>query len=498
MTFMLTTTSALTNNAFNQFDLYGSLFEEYLDLESLDSSGSNTADGEMKTQSGEAGIQDPDDIGMFDGQKEDTHTCTPSSQSMQYTFAHAGKCARCHSKPDLAGVKEVLWTDSPPFGMPPVFSCRNPCKIEVDELEDSTEHLMKHHLPYPLSPPPSTDLAQWTQQEVMCLRETDKTTRPSPSHGSSQWAFFDSQWPNQAATTPLRTPDDFSMSRTVALPGSESRRQISKHHRRASYNDSRVPNQWLLTEPNAANLWTPLESWLPLTEAAGRPKECAMGPTASVYPGWPGDSNQSSETNGLMIFYGQDTKCGNNYHSHDANTSNMLAKPPGENGYALRIASNSVPIEGHTENIAVSLGQQTAFEAFPTPSPLLGQTLCDDLEDWSLSAKSMLKPPQSAKRRPRSCGPRAHRRSKTTSSLSFIQQDKVDAQPASVGFVNYTPEDSRKILTGVAPSGSSKTKARREKEAAERRRRLGEVAARLVQEAGGDYSSLEREALLLG
>ncbi|KAF4629813.1 hypothetical protein G7Y89_g8329 [Cudoniella acicularis] len=42
----------------------------------------------------------------------------------------------------------------------------------------------------------------------------------------------------------------------------------------------------------------------------------------------------------------------------------------------------------------------------------------------------------------------------------------------AVDFVNYTPDDSKKILTGVAPSGSSKTKARREKEAMEKRRKV--------------------------
>lgn len=68
---------------------------------------------------------------------------------------------------------------------------------------------------------------------------------------------------------------------------------------------------------------------------------------------------------------------------------------------------------------------------------------------------------------------------------------------ASVGFVNYTPDDKRKILTGVAPSGSSKTKARREKEAADKRRRLSQAAQKAVLEAGGDLSALEREGFLL-
>lgn len=97
----------------------------------------------------------------------------------------------------------------------------------------------------------------------------------------------------------------------------------------------------------------------------------------------------------------------------------------------------------------------------------------------------------------------AHRRSKASLSAAANRGciSAAAAGTASInaaGFVNYTPDDSRKILTGVAPSGSSKTKARREKEAAEKRRKLSQAAARAVMEAGGDVSTLaalEREAL---
>ncbi|PGH15306.1 hypothetical protein AJ79_02471 [Helicocarpus griseus UAMH5409] len=63
--------------------------------------------------------------------------------------------------------------------------------------------------------------------------------------------------------------------------------------------------------------------------------------------------------------------------------------------------------------------------------------------------------------------------------------------PMSVSFVNFTPEDSQKLLTGVAPSGSSKTKARREREAIEKRRKLSEAALLAVKRAGGDVEALE-------
>jgi len=68
-------------------------------------------------------------------------------------------------------------------------------------------------------------------------------------------------------------------------------------------------------------------------------------------------------------------------------------------------------------------------------------------------------------------------------------------QGGLVDFVNYTPNDSKTILTGVAPSGSSKTKARREKEAMDKRRKLSQAALRAVKAAGGDVESLVEQGL---
>ena len=60
-----------------------------------------------------------------------------------------------------------------------------------------------------------------------------------------------------------------------------------------------------------------------------------------------------------------------------------------------------------------------------------------------------------------------------------------------IDFVNFTPKDSVKLLSDVAPSGSSKTRARREQEAKEKRRKLSEAALRAVKEAGGDVKALD-------
>ena len=63
--------------------------------------------------------------------------------------------------------------------------------------------------------------------------------------------------------------------------------------------------------------------------------------------------------------------------------------------------------------------------------------------------------------------------------------------------MNYTPDDSRVLMTGVAPSGSSKTKARREREASERQRRLSEAVLKAVAAAGGDVGRLREEGVLI-
>ena len=57
--------------------------------------------------------------------------------------------------------------------------------------------------------------------------------------------------------------------------------------------------------------------------------------------------------------------------------------------------------------------------------------------------------------------------------------------------MNLGPSDKSKILTGVAPSGSSKTKARREQEAIEKKRRSSQAALKAVEALGGDVERLK-------
>lgn len=71
------------------------------------------------------------------------------------------------------------------------------------------------------------------------------------------------------------------------------------------------------------------------------------------------------------------------------------------------------------------------------------------------------------------------------------------AGSGQIGFVNYTPNDHNVLMTGVAPSGSSKTKARREKEAIEKQRRLSEAVRKAVTAAGVDVGRLKEEGIVI-
>lgn len=64
-------------------------------------------------------------------------------------------------------------------------------------------------------------------------------------------------------------------------------------------------------------------------------------------------------------------------------------------------------------------------------------------------------------------------------------------------FVNFTLNDSRILLSGVAPSGTLKTKAKRDQQElkTKRRRLLAEAALCAVEKAGGSLEALE-EAML--
>jgi hypothetical protein len=136
-------------------------------------------------------------------------------------------------------------------------------------------------------------------------------------------------------------------------------------------------------------------------------------------------------------------------------------------------------LDSHTQNGGIGLGVSNAT--------LPGATLMyPSLEESHLPQAS---PTPSTEVRSRKGSGRHHRRTKSAGTPR-------NSEKSGGGFVNYTPMDSNKILSGVAPSGSSKTKARREKEAAEKRRKLSQAAMQAVIEAGGDVEALTKVGLM--
>ncbi|KAI1418452.1 hypothetical protein F5Y13DRAFT_196259 [Hypoxylon sp. FL1857] len=67
-----------------------------------------------------------------------------------------------------------------------------------------------------------------------------------------------------------------------------------------------------------------------------------------------------------------------------------------------------------------------------------------------------------------------------------------------IEFCNYTPNDKKVLMNGVAPSGSSKTKARREREAQENKRKMSEAYMQVFRAAGGDVEKLRQNGLFVG
>jgi hypothetical protein len=131
----------------------------------------------------------------------------------------------------------------------------------------------------------------------------------------------------------------------------------------------------------------------------------------------------------------------------------------------------------------------------PSPRPdVPGDAFHHPQHTTSMSETRSPRGRQSESRCPKTAASKFHVRKRKTKSV------KVEAKTPATGtadFVNFTPNDSRKILTGVAPSGSSKTKARREKEARDKRRKLSLAALRAVRAAGGDVESLVQEGLFV-
>lgn len=134
----------------------------------------------------------------------------------------------------------------------------------------------------------------------------------------------------------------------------------------------------------------------------------------------------------------------------------------------LRISYDPTLAPSHADELA----SETSITAAPLMSPYHGATQMGGMRREAHMPSPPASPYYVTKRRstgePRTPSPRRQRRtpsSKTPSRKTSGQQSPQSPRGGKLGgFVSYTPSDSEKLLTGVAPSGSSKTKARRERE----------------------------------
>lgn len=218
-------------------------------------------------------------------------------------------------------------------------------------------------------------------------------------------------------------------------------------------------------------------SWLPTT-ASTESFDFAISPTQTPL-GWPNESFDPLDS----------------YYGHFGASQSAPSLPQTSEGYPKYVPIGQADgyeqfiAEDPSNDYSVTPGRpfhSPNFDVYP-PLPSPGVPSCRPRSPTSAS------PSPSPSPFPASKSPsRNHRRSKSGRRKCSAGALK---SPSSLDFVNFTPGDSQRILSGVAPSGSSKTKARREQEAMDRKRKLSLAAEKAVKEAGGDVEQLRAAGL---
>ncbi|KAI9735686.1 MAG: hypothetical protein M1818_006294 [Claussenomyces sp. TS43310] len=356
----------------------------------------------------------------------------------------------------------------------------------------------------PLSPPPSAKLSDASDNSVNMM--------PTNSHrsGPFQWDQPIPQYTGRSNTThtPIATPTTsihaFTQSNLQAAPGSDmmytdgpQEHDAGTHWSTHNINlmgaeyDSFGPPQFP-QEPETSPVWWNHASTAPMAQ-----------PSPALY------HRSSSQDTKSLAMHLQSEVIGNANdlalsHSNFQNGLNIqLPHTPAHQSFVISNSPMQAPSEYFTTHPHVDPSahhhythSQPDSRASPrifgslhsvrksrsrgricdTPSPTSGTPT----RSFSVQKRRSSSACRHMAARPSEHHPTTPKTSKASRSASGFAD-----------FVNFTPSDSGKILTGVAPSGSSKTKARREKEAMEKRRRLSQAAVKAVTEAGGSLDSLK-------
>ncbi len=297
----------------------------------------------------------------------------------------------------------------------------------------------------PLSPPPS---ATFSNKGLTSSHQHHHRQQSFDQVSNAAQTFTGAQ---RAVPSPLPSPSRFDQQHAVdyaAAPHPGSNHTRSWPHQISDVDDFDFTISPREVQPD----WS---QNMPESSDVGYDNFSAAQPIPALARN---DSDFSSH--GLIIDpYGQ-------YTAEDASLD-YLAAPID----AFRMASKDVhfaPPPQEERNSRARTPSSRASSTCPSPPP-------------PPSAKS----PSKARQRPKT-----HRRKGSAPALRSAKS------AGSLGFVNFTPHDSQKILTGVAPSGSSKTKARRELEAHEKKRRLSLAVEKVVRDAGGDSEKLRLAGFL--
>ncbi|RAL16609.1 developmental regulatory protein WetA [Aspergillus homomorphus CBS 101889] len=356
----------------------------------------------------------------------------------------------------------------------------------------------------PLSPPPSDILVQqenvsadhvglpMTHSAEALSRETElpphyessmfnqspAITMPSPSAGAL--ARQQQRFLSQSNSSTLSTSSPPSADHIFSSPLS-SDPQSMPSWQSDSLASSGVPYTPEVQSHDAQTWWSPMTSQ---TTVQRQPSYQQM--IVSPCPQRPIQSSANQHEllqGGLMIQFDPTSYDLTHPQSQSYHPTGMQSTSSGEDSRSHSHGSNS--IQNSVESSSFATPQIQCTSRSPTLSPGSG-------------SPPMVRPIMQSRGAIRTPRRNSHGRKLSANSMSAPKPaTKVTSSRSprgkalAVSFVNFTADDRNKILTGVAPSGSSKTKARREQEARDRRRQMSEAALNAVRNAGGDVEALE-------
>lgn len=268
---------------------------------------------------------------------------------------------------------------------------------------------------------------------------------------------------------PPETSSSFSSSDAYAYSEQQSPRYLTfARHQEARSKESANAAHTSQQQPSTGQITSPSTNSLNLTNHSNWPPDSIYSCYGRLGPSHSAPSLAHTQIADPSSIYNGMTQGVHQYHDR------VVADHPPRSDYYLVTREQ---FQSHPTNADIYPAKFPAAAA-ASPSP-------------STPSFQLPQPPHLLSKH-RGGPSRSSRRKGSSASLR-----SANSNSSMIGFVNYTPGDSQKILAGVAPSGSSKTKARREQEALERKRKLSLAAEKAVKEAGGDWEQLRASGLLM-